>query len=207
MVAPLSRDWLLDLRKEFVAALPPRFSDIRADLVMQRNRRREIAAPQTLRAREALWGPPSPSSPDGPVVAVAFRCRRRWRRGVIVAPFGAACSGDAEASALDDQQNVSSQHRSSGSHRRRRQPQAHQLPGTRDVRGGNPSASSHMALSHAEEARHAEVRRQATLLDDKNSLELLRMHALHDMSPRPSKRQSKDVWKRYGDSNGRGSSA
>ena len=74
-------------------------------------------------------------------------------------------------------------------------------------RSGNPSASSHMALSHAEGARHAEVRRQATLLDDRNNLEFLRIHALHDMSPRSSKRQSKKVWKRYGDSNGRGSSA
>ena len=75
------------------------------------------------------------------------------------------------------------------------------------VRGGNPSKSSHMALSNAEASRHEEVRRQATLLDDRNNLEFLRIHALHDMSPRSSKRQSKKVWKRYGDSNGRGSSA
>ena len=75
------------------------------------------------------------------------------------------------------------------------------------VRGGNPSKSSHMALSNAEASRHEEVRRQATLLDDRNNLEFLRIHALHDMSPRSSKRQSKKVWKRYGDSNGRRSSA
>ena len=75
------------------------------------------------------------------------------------------------------------------------------------VRGGNPSKSSHIALSNAEASRHEEVRRQATLLDDRNNLEFLRIHALHDMSPRSSKRQSKKVWKRYGDSNGRGSSA